>query len=100
MTRQVYDSSSPYYGTPQTNWYLAPIKYRDIPPHASDRYVVIDAMYEFRPDNLSTTLYNNPKYWWIFMARNIDVIRDPIWDLKSGIFIYVPTLDRLQQLIG
>lgn len=100
MTRQVYDQSSPYFGTPQTSWYLAPIQYRDIPADTSDRYVLLDSKYEYRPDTLSNDVYGTPKYWWTFMVRNIDVMRDPIWDMKSGMAIYVPTLERIQKLIG
>lgn len=100
MAKVTYDPSSPYYGTPQTNWYLGPITYRDIPAHTSDLYVQLDNKYHNRPDTLSYDLYGTPKYWWVFMVRNIDLIRDPIWDIKSGMVLYVPTLDRLQKIIG
>ena len=55
-------------------------------------------MYQYKPDKLSYDLYNTPVYYWVFMVRNIDLIRDPIWDLKSGMVIMVPTLARLQIL--
>jgi hypothetical protein len=100
MTKVVYDPSSPYYGTPQTNWYLGPISYREIPAHTSDMYIQLDAKYEYRPDMLSNDVYGTPKYWWTFMVRNIDIIRDPIWDLKAGTLMYIPTLERIQQIIG
>lgn len=100
MSKITYDTSSPYYGTPQTNWYLGPIALRVIPPHTSDRYVMLDSKYEYRPDTLSTDLYGSPRYWWVFMIRNMNDIRDPIWDQKAGMAIYVPTIERLQQLLG
>ncbi len=100
MPKVVYDISSPYYGTPQTSWYLGPIALRDIPPHTSDRYVQLDSKYEYRPDSLSSDVYGTPKYWWVFMIRNMDLIRDPIWDQKAGMRIYLPTLERLEQLLG
>ncbi len=100
MAKVVYDASSPYYGTPQTSWYLGPIVLRSIPAHSSDRYVLLDSKYEHRPDTLSNDIYGTPKYWWVFMIRNMNQIRDPIWDQKAGMAIYVPTIERLNQLLG
>jgi hypothetical protein len=100
MSKINYPASSPYAMTPQTSWYLGPIRLRVIPAHTSDKYVLVDAMYEFRPDMLSNDLYGTPAYWWVFMIRNMDYIRDPIWDLKSGMAIFVPTLDRIEKLLG
>lgn len=34
------------------------------------------------------------------MVRNMDVIRDPIWDFQAGIQIYVPSDTRLKQILG
>ena len=100
MSRINYPAASPYAMTPQTSWYLGPIRLRVIPPELSDRYVLVDSIYEHRPDRLSNDLYGTPAYWWVFMVRNMDSIRDPIWGLKSGMAIFVPTLDRIQQLLG
>lgn len=100
MSRITYSASSPYAITQQTSWYLGPIRLRLIPSDTSDRYIAITSSYEYRPDTLSYDLYGTPAYWWIFMIRNMDQIRDPIWDLKSGMAIYVPTLERLQKLLG
>ena len=100
MSRINYQASSPYASTPQTSWYLGPINLKIIPMHSSDYYVVVKSKYEFRPDLLSYDYYHSPAYWWVFMIRNIDLIRDPIWDLKTGMKIYIPTLERIQQLLG
>lgn len=101
MTKIVYPSSSPYADTPQTSWYTGPIKWRTINYDPTDGFIQsLDAKYEYKPDLLSYDLYKTPAYWWVFMARNLDVVRDPIWDMATGIQLYVPTLARLQSIIG
>lgn len=75
--------------------------WRDIPPDSSDSFITsLDKKYENRPDRLSQDLYGTIGYWWIFQVRNMDVIRDPIWDLTAGMSLYVPSLERLKTLIG
>lgn len=100
MSKIIYPASSPYVSTPQTNWYLGPLKFRNIPPNISDELITIDAKYNCRPDLLSYDLYGTPAYWWVFMIRNIDDIRDPIWDFKSGLLIFAPSADRIHKLLG
>jgi hypothetical protein len=100
MSKTQYSSSSPYFDTPQTPWYLLPIKLRSLPPDSSDVLMVVDAKYQFRPDLLSYDLYGTPAYWWVFMLRNMSLIRDPIWDFKSGIEIYTPASSRLNTLLA
>lgn len=101
MSKIVFPSSSPYYTTSQTSWYTGPIDYRDIPADSSDLYIAaLDPRFANRPDLLSYELYQTPAYWWVFMVRNIDIIRDPIWDMVAGMSIYVPTKARIQSLLG
>lgn len=100
MAKVNYAASSPYFITPQTSWYLGPLQARDIPAHSSDAFIPIKAKYNNRPDLLSFDIYGTPAYWWVFMQRNLDLIRDPIWDFQEGMFIYVPSIDRLTTLLG
>lgn len=100
MAKTNYAASSPYYGTTQTNWYLLPWTPRDILADTTDLQFVIDNKYHQRPDLLAYDLYGSPTYWWVFMVRNLDVIRDPIWDMTSGTIIFAPTKARLTELIG
>jgi hypothetical protein len=101
MSKVNFPSTSPYFTTPQTSWYTSAMAWRSIPPDASDSYISsLDKKYENRPDRLSYDLYNTPAYWWVFQVRNMDVIRDPIWDMTAGIAIYVPSASYLHSLIG
>lgn len=100
MAKVNYISSSPYFDTGQSSWYLAPIKLRDILPHHTDVAYMVEQQYENRPTLLSNAIYGSPAYWWVFMVRNMDKIRDPIWDLKAGTVIMVPSKTRISELIG
>jgi len=61
-----------------------------------DRSIVISAKYERRPDLLSFDIYGTPKYWWVFMMRNKDIIFDPINDFVAGVEIQIPTLSNIE----
>lgn len=95
-----YRNSSPYFNTPQTSWYLGVLEYRDIPRDGSDRIRILESKYDTRPDLLSYELYGTPNYWWVFMILNPNTIKDPIYDFKAGISIYVPTSNRLSTILG
>ena len=95
-----YASTSPYANTPQGVWHIGPYKHRPIPSHRADRQITVTLKYDQRPDLLSYDLYGSPMYWWVFMVRNMNVIRDPIWDFKTGIQIMVPSADYLRTIVG
>jgi Base plate wedge protein 53 len=102
MSAVVYDKSSPYYGTAQVTKY---VNYLDfwkgvyILPQSTDSLVKLDARYHIRPDLLSSEVYGTPNLWWIFMLRNPNVIKDPIYDFVTGIMIYVPRKDTLSRFV-
>lgn len=100
MAKTIFKKTSPYYDTAQTTWYLSVLNYRHIPRDGTDRLRIIEGKYDIRPDLLSYDLYGTPDYWWVFMTMNPDAIKDPIYDFKSGMQIYVPTADRLSKLLG
>lgn len=95
-----YPNTSPYAATPQTPSHIGVYRHRDIPAANDDRTIVIDPKYNLRPDLLAYDLYGNPQYWWVFLVRNIDFIRDPIWDFKTGLEIVVPSNRHLRATLG
>lgn len=97
MTTVNYPSSSPYYDTPQLSWRIGRWVPRSIPPASDDTYLVINPKYQYRPDRLSFDLYGSAAYWWVFMARNIDLIRDPTYDMVAGMQIVIPSSATVQQ---
>lgn len=98
MTEVTYGGNSFYNTTPQiTNYvsYLDFWKGKYVLPRATDSLIVLEDMYTHRPDLLAYALYDSTALFWIFMLRNPDVIKDPIWDFVGGIQIYVPTRDSV-----
>lgn len=62
-----------------------------------DQQYVISAMYDQRPDLLAHRLYENSRLFWVFALRNPDILVDPIRDFRSGITIWIPTLNNITQ---
>ena len=100
MSKVLYKASSPYFKTTQTSWYLSNYEPRDIPRDGTDVYKVLETKYANRPDLLAYDLYGTPNYWWVFMVVNPDQIKDPIYDFKAGLVLYVPTTSRLTSILG
>lgn len=102
MTKVTYSKNSPYYGTEQTVKYLDYLDYWagiTIPPNSNDVLLILDSKHSKRPDLLSYDLYGTAQLWWVFMVRNPDVIKDPIYDFVTGITIYAPSKDNLKRFI-
>ena len=95
-----YSKSSPYSSTKQNNLYLELLAIRPVPAEADDFKYVLENQYKYRPDLLAYDLYGNPKLWWVFVQRNMDVIKDPIFDFEPGITIYIPKKTNLERYLG
>lgn len=97
----LYPTTSPYNGTNIINSkFLDVMVNRPIPMNPSDVYYVIPVVYEYRPDMLAYDLYNDPKLWWVFAQRNPNRLKDPLFDFRAGVGIYVPKLDTLVRVLG
>lgn len=100
MARVQYKSNSPYVNTPQTSWYLDFYEDPSLIVSNDDPLIIVEPKYEYRPDLLSFELYGTPRYWWVFQLRNMNSMTDPIWDLKTGLEIYVPSQDSIKRRGG
>ena len=96
----IYNKSSPWYNTPQNSMYLELLVPRAVPSEPDDTLYVIKLVHQHRPDLLAYDLYHDPKLWWVFMQRNIDVLKDPIFDFVAGKSIYLPKKINLMQYLG
>lgn len=94
-----YRRTSPYADTVQTNSYLGFWEPRLVPSSPDDLLIEIEPKFEGRPDLLANELYQDSGLWWIFMMRNRDILKDPIYDLKAGLQIFVPTKTRINSII-
>jgi hypothetical protein len=94
-----YGKNSPWYDTPQNNLYLETLVYREIPINEDDAPYIIENQYRYRPDLLAYDLYGDPKLWWVFVVRNRNVLKDPIFDFEAGVTIYCPRKDDILEAI-
>lgn len=95
-----YRPSSPYFKTKQNNLYLELLEIRPVPSEIDDFLYTIENQYRYRPDLLAYDLYGNPKLWWVIVQRNMNVIKDPIYDFEPGVSIYIPKKSNLERFLG
>lgn len=96
----VYTRSSPWFRTKQNTDYLEILTIRPIPASPTDYSYVIETKFRYRPDLLAYSLYDDPKLWWVFAQRNIEILKDPIYDFEPGVIIKVPQRDSLTAILG
>jgi hypothetical protein len=95
-----YSKASPYYGTKSFNNFLDIWEPRTITKDPADTVFVVESIYQYRPDLLASDLYGDPSLWWVFAARNPNTIKDPIFDMKPGVAIFLPNKDNLIKDLG
>ena len=95
-----YSSNSPYYQTSYYGKFLDLMTPRIVVKNAADTIYIIDAVYTRRPDHLAFDLYGDSGLWWVFAARNPDIIQDPVFDFVAGTTIYVPSKKSLDSSLG
>lgn len=95
-----YTNQSPWADTPANNLYLELLEIRPVPAEADDFLYVIENQYRHRPDLLSFDVYGTPKLWWVFVQRNMQVLKDPIYDFIPGVKIYLPKKSNLERFLG
>jgi hypothetical protein len=95
-----YSNSSPWYKTRENAQYLELLDIRSVPADADDITYSIETQYKHRPDLLAYDLYGDPKLWWVFVQRNMEVIKDPIYDFEPGKVIRIPKKKNLDRFLG
>lgn len=95
-----YNNASPWLHTRQNSLYLELLEIRPVPAETDDFRYVIENQYKHRPDLLAYDLYGNAKLWWVFVQRNMSVIKDPIYDFVPGTVIYLPKKSNLEKFLG
>lgn len=95
-----YESTSPYFNTNYTQFYLDVMVDRPIPKYSDDLQFEITETYQYRPDLLALDLYQTPTLWWVFYQRNPNTLQAPPLDFKTGTKIYLPKISTLQQTLG
>jgi hypothetical protein len=95
-----YDSTSPYFTTGYSQFYLDVMNNRPIPKLPDDRQMVINQTYQYRPDMLAFDLYESASLWWVFYQRNPNTLQRPPLDFTAGTTIYLPKITTLREVLG
>lgn len=95
-----YEKHSPYYKTPLNANYLEVYSKRNIPALPNDLSYDIEPQYAYRPDLLAYDLYGSAKLWWVFSVRNIESLKDPVFDFVPGLRIKLPQKTTIDSLLG
>lgn len=62
-------------------------KKKEIPNSKKDKYAVVTAGTQYRPDKISQQAYGTPDFWWKILEAN--GLKD-VYDLKAGLNIRIP----------
>jgi hypothetical protein len=95
-----YSSTSPYFVTTFSQFFLDVMTNRPIPKETDDQLFRINQTYQFRPDLLAYDLYDQSQLWWVFYQRNPNTLIAPPWDFEAGKEIYLPKITTLQTALG
>jgi len=96
-----YSKSSPYFSTGLFGGkFLDLLVYNPIDKQIDDVPFTINGIYQYRPDLLAFDLYGDSALWWVFRARNPNVIDDPIFDFQAGVTIMIPKKTTLIDNLG
>jgi hypothetical protein len=95
-----YASTSPYFQTGYSQFFLEVMTNRPIPKEPDDRLFKINKTYEYRPDLLSFDLYDTPNLWWVFYQRNPNTLTKPPLDFTTDTVIYLPKITTLRTVLG
>jgi hypothetical protein len=95
-----YSSTSPYYNTGYSQFFLDTMVNRAIPKQTDDLLFTINTTYQYRPDLLAHDLYDNSTLWWVFYQRNPNTLTAPPLDFVAGTQIYIPKITTLKTVLG
>jgi alpha-L-fucosidase len=95
-----YESTSPYFTTGITQFYLDVMVNRPIPKLPDDLKFTINQTYQYRPDLLAFDLYDTATLWWVFYQRNPNALSAPPLDFAEGVVIYLPKITTLKATLG
>ena len=95
-----YDSTSAYFSTGYSQFFLDVMTNRPIPKQSDDQLMEITQTYQYRPDMLALDLYNNSNLWWVFYQRNPNTLQAPPLDFAANTKIYLPKITTLRSVLG
>jgi hypothetical protein len=96
-----YGKTSPYANTKVSPaGELDILSIRPIPAEDDDVLYTIMPHYSNRPDLLAHDLYGSKNLWWVFTQRNMEILKDPVFDFVAGTEIFLPKKSKLNPGLG
>ena len=95
-----YDSTSPYFTTSYSQFFLDVMVNRPIPAQSDDLSFDINLTYQYRPDLLAHDLYGDSRLWWVFYQRNPNTLTKPPLDFVANTVILLPKITTLKSVLG
>jgi hypothetical protein len=95
-----YQSTSPYFLTGYSQFFLDVMVNRPIPKSPDDILFNLNQTYQYRPDLLAFDLYETPTLWWVFYQRNPNTLTKPPLDFVVDTQIYLPKISTLRTVLG
>jgi hypothetical protein len=95
-----YSSTSPYFLTGYSQFFLDVMVNRPIPKSTDDILFTINTTFQYRPDLLSYDLYGDAGLWWVFYQRNPNTLTKPPLDFVVDTQIYLPKITTLRNVLG
>ena len=95
-----YVSTSPYYQTGYSQFFLDVMVNRPIPAQSDDLSFDINLTYQYRPDLLAHDLYGDSRLWWVFYQRNPNTLTKPPLDFVANTSILLPKITTLKSVLG
>ena len=95
-----YSTTSPYFTTGYSQFFLDVMINRPIPKEDDDQLFKINTTYQYRPDLLAFDLYDTADLWWVFYQRNPNTLIAPPLDFKADTVIYLPKITTLRNVLG
>jgi hypothetical protein len=88
-TGNYYDQRSFLKNTEFKNFYLNSSNLPKVSKSVGN-WILVPPECEHRIDLFSYQQYGSSRLWWIIAIANADIIKDPTWDFKSGMAVFVP----------
>jgi len=98
-SKPIYNNRSFLKNTEYNNFYLGTSKLPNVSLAVGDR-VQVPPECENRIDLFSYQQYGSSRLWWVIALANADIIKDPTWDFKSGMIVFVPRDANLTSSTG
>ena len=95
-----YSNTSPYATTSTFGDILDVWTPRAISSSKIDQEYVIPPDMNFRPDKLAYKIYGTVDLWWVFAVRNPNTLKDPVFDFKTGVSIFIPPKATVMTNLG